>query len=138
VALKVQAMTPSNATWGCYFTRSKSNLNLFERKEDQGVVQVKRTEAFNQLVELFNQGKILFPKNSHHESTVRQHLGNLTRLSDYDVVGEEMQKWVSTGEDHFAFALLYAWLASEMVLNDTSAIILPESLRFASKVRMRG
>lgn len=140
VPTKAQAMTPYNATWAAYFTRGqgKTNLDFIEKKENDGVVMVKRTQAFDLLVEMFNQGKILFPKNSPHEQTIRDHLRQLVRITDLDATGEEKSRWVSqSSEDHFAFALLYAFIAAEMVSSDSSAIILPTSASFASKIRMK-
>lgn len=138
---KIQARTPWQAVWGCYFQRGKgkSDLRFFELKEDDhgdNIVMTQRTKAMNLFVGEFNSGRIILPRSWHDDVTLRQHLGNMSRVTEFDNEGEEKERWVSTGPDHYFFAIFYAWLASEM-LDAAPATTLPASLGLASTVKMK-
>lgn len=139
VVTQVQTKVRYNSVLGCYFTRGagKSDLSFYEVQEERGVVLVQRTKAFDEFISEFNKGNVLLPRNSPHEPLIRQHLINLARVTDFDAVGEETARWVSTGPDHFLFAIFYCWLAADMMVRDTRVVLMPASMTFASKVRMK-
>ena len=134
VATKAQTLVPK--VWGCYFTRgsSKSDLTFYEEKEERGVVMVQRTKAFDEFVAQFNKGdiKICYDEN---EKIIRDHLPNLARVTDFDNLGDENARWVSTGPDHFLFSMFYCWIASQMVKETMSAVAIPSHI--ARKARMK-
>ena len=135
----IQASTPWQAVWGCYFStgRGKSDLKFFDLKEgDEHVVTTHRTRALNLFVEDFNKGRILLPRSHHNNQVLREHLGNMARVTEYDKSGGEVERWVSTGADHYFFAIFYAWLASE-ILGGQPVVALPGMAQLASKVRMK-
>lgn len=118
IVRSVQGQTYYNAVLGCQFVRSavgKGALDLYAVQEAEGVVKVRRTAAIDEFVKEFNRGNILLPKGLPFEQEVREHLDRPKRAVMEDAVGEEQAVWVSKGADHFFFALLYCWLAAQLV-----------------------
>lgn len=141
VVTKSQEQLPFNQIWGCYFVRGsdRQDLTFFKLKEEEGLVNVQRTKAFNEFVEQFNQGKILFRRDCQDKELISKHLSNLVRVSDLNPLGEEIVTWKSIGEDHYLFATFYAWLASEIVGGGNKTYLAPAGLPagLVSKTRMK-
>jgi hypothetical protein len=116
VTTHAQSQLPYNQVWGCYFTRGrgKSNLEFYEQKDQDGTVLAQRTKALDEFVNDFNKGKILFRRSDPNSPIIKAHLRCLARVTDADATGDDVSRWVSTGEDHFFFATFYAWLAYRM------------------------
>ena len=134
----VQNRTQYNSTWGCYFVRTarKASLELFIEDEVEGLVKANRTAIIDAFVKAFNSGKIKLPKGSRYEAEIKSHLLEPKRITMPDSVGEEQSTWVSKGPDHWAFALLYLFIAAKMVESAPADVHLPPS-RLVSKVKMK-
>jgi hypothetical protein len=94
--------------WASQYTRNarRGTLENYTLNEDEQVVSVARTEAFNELVKEVNSSQILFTEQ-HELPTFIAHLTALKRVDYTNDRGEEVTNWVSTGDDHFGHALLY-------------------------------
>lgn len=136
----VAGQLPYGQVWGCYFIRGrgKSDLRSWAVDEREGVVKVSRTRALDEFVEKMNKGLIRLPIGLVDENEVRSHLQRLKRVINYDTAGEESAQWIASDpENHWLFAVFYAWLASEMI--SESGVGVPVGLSFGnlvSKVRL--
>jgi hypothetical protein len=140
IVKSVQDQLPIGMAWGCYFVsgRGKSNLEMFERKDQEGVVSVARTRALDEFVSEFNKGRIRLPKGLPFEAEVKAHLSKMKRIINLDGTGEEKPVWITTDEvNHWFFSVFYCWLADQMMLDGMSAHIPPGLGGFVSKVKMR-
>jgi len=134
----VQQHTRYNSVYGCYFVRTPriASLEIIKEDEVDGMVKVGRTPIMDQFVAAFNAGKIKLPRGSRYEQDLRSHLMEPKRIVNSDALGEEAAVWVSKGADHFAFALLYLYIAAKLVESSPSTIFIPPS-RLVSSVKMR-
>lgn len=136
----VAGQLPYGQVHGCYFIRGrgKSDLRSWAVDEREGVVKVSRTRALDEFVEKMNKGLIRLPVGLVNEEEVRAHMQRLKRVINYDTAGEESAQWItSDSENHWFFAVFYAWLASEMI--SESGVGIPVGLSFGnlvSKVRL--
>lgn len=111
---------PEGLSYGCYYKRQRSTAQLshLNVKEQQGVLQVSRTESFNELCQAINRGVYRFPR-SPEMTELRAHLANIKRTpvdEDGNAAGVEGQgAWVSTGPDHYAHAINYLNLARQLL-----------------------
>ena len=141
VTTHAQSQLPYNQVWGCYFTRGrgKSNLEFYEQKDQDGTVLAQRTKALDEFVNDFNKGKILFRRNDPNASIIKAHLRCLARVTDTDATGDDVSRWVSTGEDHFFFSVFYAWLAYKMTSGKGAAFAAPtpEQRVLFGRIRMK-
>jgi len=62
-----------------------------------------------------NGGKVLFA-HCAEEKLMREHFGNIKRITSVDAAGKETAYWVSSGPDHYSHALNYLMIADD--LND--------------------
>ena len=137
VVTKAQAMLPYGQVHGCYFvTTSQATLGFFSLNEEEGLVKAQRTKAISEFVDDFNKGKILFRRGNPDETLIKKHLKNMARISDYDALGVEKVVWKSLGEDHYFFAVFYAWLAQMIIGEVERSIVLP-STELVTKTRMK-
>jgi hypothetical protein len=128
VTTNAQGQLPYNQVWGCYFTRGrgKSNLEFFEQKDVDGTVLAQRTRALDEFASDFNHGRILFRKDDPNILLIKAHLRALARITEKDVAGEDVSRWISaSSDDHFFFSLFYAWLAYQMIAHRGHAIAAP-------------
>jgi hypothetical protein len=96
-----------------------------------------RTRVIDELVSELNAGRIVFAKGLTDENDIRTHLSKPKRIMNMDSVGEESAQWVSQGDDHYFFALLYAFVADKLAA-ETTKFALPVGFpSLISKVRLK-
>jgi len=123
-------------TWACYYSRKgKDTLEIIEMKEEEGIVRAARTETLNDLAAEVNAGRIGFLDDDDFP-LVRQHLGALKRV-DNIIEGEQISKWVNTGDDHYGHALNYARIAYLVAKARVAEPTAPPVLPMAGGVRMQ-
>lgn len=133
-----QEKLPGNRCWAARFVRGRGvTLDLYVRKEEEGVLNVMRTAALNEFVAAFNSGKIKLPRGLPFEADVRKQLAQPKRVTHPDALGEESSVWVSTGADHWFFSIFYNWLASKMLENDSMQVYLGPT-ELVGKTRLGG
>lgn len=134
-----QGRLPYNRCFGGRFVRGKGSatMDIYDIDEVAGVLKIKRTAAINDFVGDFNAGRIRLPMGLPFETEIKEHLSRLKRVTNYDAVGEEQSVWISTGADHFAFSLIYLYLAARMCEENAAAVVAP-GLVIASKVKLGG
>lgn len=133
----IRAELPYNQAWGAYYVRGKgkADLNLYEEKEGEGVVNIMRTRMIDEMVKDFNAGKILLPMGMKDEETVRRHLKAVKRINPND--NEDSAFWSSNGEDHYFMALVYLYTATKMLEDDSSVVVFPAGVTLVSKVKLK-
>lgn len=123
-------------TWACYYARKgKDTLEIIETKEEEGIVKAARTETFNDLSGDVNAGRIGFLDDGEF-TLMRQHLSCLKRVDNL-IEGEQISKWVSTGDDHYGHALNYARIAYLIAKGRTNEMTVPPVLPMAGAVRLQ-
>lgn len=134
----VQGNTRWDSVVGCYFVRTPrvATLDIVKEDEVQGMIKVGRTPIMDEFIGAFNAGKIKLPRGSRHEQEMREHLMQPKRIVNMDALGEEAAVWVSRSDDHWAFSLLYAYLAAKLVESSAPMIFLPPG-RLVASVRMK-
>lgn len=135
----VQNRTTYNSVFGSYFIRSRgrASLDFFAVDEMEGLVKVQRTQAIDEFVSEFNSGKIRLPKGLPFMEEVKEHLERPKRIEHEDAVGEDSAIWVSKGADHWAFSLVYLWLATKMVEEEGFVFPISSGSAIVSKVRLK-
>jgi hypothetical protein len=96
--------------------------------ESEQVVKVWRTELIDEVVHEINAGRFVLPANFPEVDVVVKHLTSLKRVRRLNDDGTVTMVWVSTGDDHYAFAILYAWVALKMMDQRLKVIPLPGSM----------
>jgi hypothetical protein len=87
------------------------NLKFFELDEEDGTAKITRTRFIDEMVKDINSGRLSYPREHPDLVTFKQHLGAMKRVRKEDSEGGERASWVSTGDDHFFFSLVYLYLA---------------------------
>lgn len=130
--------TAYHQMWAAYFARkSKSSTSNLEPDEVTQMIRVARTEVIDELVKKVNGGYFRFPKRHAEYEIFRNHLLAMKRVTRISETGERTAAWVSTGDDHYFFALLYAYVAKLMIEHESTILPLPVAYG-VSKVRVGG
>lgn len=109
-------------------------LSLSEVDEEDGVIKIARTRAFDEMVREINTGGVEFLRDHPELELFIAHLSRLRRVTEEGLEGQEKAKWVSTSdENHYALATLYAFMASRSI-EDNDAFALPYGALFGGKV----
>jgi hypothetical protein len=126
---RVKEILPYGGVFSGYFTRGGSNwMEVFDIKHAEAAVAISRTRAIDEFVKEFNRGNITLPANTVHRKEIAKHLQNIKRISHLDRTGEEVGVWMATNpETHWAFSMLYSFVASQMLDSDSQLIVLPSS-----------
>ena len=135
----VQEMMPYDMIYGCNFVRSMSgSLNPWKVKDAEGMVAVARTRIFDAFVDFFNAGNVILPNVPFKEEVV-SHLQAVRRITDEKATGEDASTWIKlTGQDHHVFALLYTYVALEMLDEEGGVGLVPASMLGMGRVPLRG
>ena len=137
----IQSGLPENAVLGAYFVRSASGTMLpYVVKPSEGLVAIVRTKALDAMIDDFNKGNILLPKLEREadREEVIKHLVAVKRVSDETELDSDGGKYVKlTGIDHWLFSLLYLYIASQMLDNDSTLIVLPALSQMMGRVPLR-
>jgi hypothetical protein len=119
-----------------YVKRAKTPLSNIDINEEEQVVNSARTPIISAVAKLVNAGGVRFHR-SEEVKTLKDHLGNLKRVSTINNEGELVRSWVKTdGPDHYAHALFYLYIADMMTEHMFKSMVIPV-LPFAAKVRIK-
>lgn len=113
--------------WACEYSARAFHLNNLHLKEDDGIVQAFRTGTLDDLARMVNGGFFIHTKGRDAE-TMKAHMGCLKRITQPNDKGEEVAVWIKTGDEHYAHALNYAYIAVKLsdVQVDTGVVpVLP-------------
>lgn len=113
---------PNN--WGAIFVNTKSpqafTLQTEEKDDKEGkmdlrLVKVNRTAALDALLGVIKEGRWALNSSDMNE-IYRSQLQSLKRVQKFTKDGELTYIWEKTGDesDHFHFATLYLWIATQM------------------------
>lgn len=119
---RITKARPNN--WGAIFVTSKSPLaftlqteeeDVKEGKMDLRLVKVNRTAALDGLLNVIKQGNWAINSSDQNE-TYRAQMQTLKRVQKFTKDGELTYVWEKTGDenDHYHFATLYLWIATQM------------------------
>lgn len=136
----IQEETPYNNVWACFYVRGqgRSSLTPYTLDEAEGVIKANRTKTIDEYVSDWNRGYIKLPMGLQFEDEVKSHLEQLKRVVNIDGVGEEKAQWITSSDDnHFFFAIYYAWLAAKLCDDNLKIFVQPASSLLVSKVKMR-
>lgn len=113
--------------FGAVYTESKRGLEIFkvvDREEDRDKatqelrqVNIVRNKAFDALMDFIRVG-MLSKRPCDQDKVWTDHLTDMRRVQVFDPVAQEMvSRWVksSDGDDHLHHALLYLYIASQMM-----------------------
>ena len=125
--------------WACYFSRSIKGSD-FAEDEVQQLVSVARTAMISHMVKEINAGRFLFPRGFTETQLLISHLKKLRKVRRVsETTGERVEAWVSTdSEDHYAFALLYAYTALKMMEAGKLGEMIISPSQMVTKVKTRG
>ena len=135
---KVIELSVYGSVWASYFVRSLKSLEVFALKEDEQIVNIARTKIFDEMVKDINAGLFVFPRHPDTE-LLFEHLKKLRKIRRIsESTGEEVSAWVSSDDDdHYAFALVYAYAACKMMEAGTATTIYIPPSAMMSKARMK-
>jgi len=121
-ALFCYGQLPLDCSFGAYYVqRGVGKPDIYDFKSGQGVVNICRTEAFDELAAALNSGGLLLPSDSE-KLGVLDHLGNFKKVKTMDSKGGTRESWQDVGgPDHYAHALLYLWAAYTSMVNRRKA-----------------
>lgn len=132
-ALYCHAKLVLDTVFGSYYVQrgtGKPDIYLF--KDGTGVVNICRTEHFDELAGEVNAGRVVMPNSmqgsggSEELSLFYQHLANLLKIKVLNSKGQANQVWEAQGPDHYTHALGYCYAAYASVAKRfKSAVILP-------------
>ena len=132
-ALHCYAKLPLDTAFGSYYVqRGTGKSDIYTFKDGQGVVNICRTEHFDELAGEVNAGKVILPAGmdgsdgAEELSLFYQHLDNLRKIKVLDSKGQTKQVWDAQGPDHYTHALGYCYAAYASVAKRfKSAVVLP-------------
>jgi hypothetical protein len=132
-ALHCYAKLPLDTAFGSYYVqRGTGKPDIYTFKDGQGVVNICRTEHFDELAAEVNSGKVIMPvgmdgpAGAEELSLFYQHLDNLRKIKVLDSKGQTKQVWEAQGPDHYTHALGYCYAAYASVAKRfKSAVVLP-------------
>jgi len=108
-ALQLVAEGQPLQCWGAYYTNgTKTSLDIYNFKDNQGILNIARTPAFDQLARAFNSGVIKLCRSSEAkiDTDFNNHLLAMKKIRE---VNSKEFKWINTGADHYAHALGYMY-----------------------------
>ena len=108
--------------YACYYQRKmrSTTLSHIQTNDEEAIVNVVRTESMNRAAKMVNNKRIAYPR--HPELPVlKEHLRAMKKVKSYNESGEEVVNWVNTGPDHYAHALNYMIIASELAADSTAS-----------------
>lgn len=116
-SLYVSSALPQGMAYGAYYvTRGTLSPDIYNFKEQQGVVSICRNEGFEEVCSAANSGGVRFPyADSPDMEEFLSHLGNIKKVKTLDGRGNPSESWENLGDDHYAHALLYCWAAYSSV-----------------------
>lgn len=117
-ALFCAAKLVLGTTFGAYYVqRGTGKVDIYAFKENDAVVNICRTEHFDELASEINGGKIRLPSamtgpvEEEELQLFYQHLDNLRKIKVLDSKGVPKQVWEAQGPDHYTHALGYCYAA---------------------------
>lgn len=101
---------PRSLAYGAYYIApSKSSLDIYEFKDDKGVVHMDRSASMSDTCAAVNGGLITFPDCAEMKE-VRKHLLSMKKVRRLNSRGNEEEIWVAGKDpDHYAHALNYCY-----------------------------
>lgn len=118
--------------YASYFTRSvPKDLSDFSKDDDDGTVNLPRTNFLDKVVKKLNKGQIVLPREHREKTMFLSHLSKMRKVSRVsEVTGERNESWTSVDDqDHYFFACVYMMAAASMVaVSASTSILLPKSL----------
>lgn len=119
-------------TRAVYVKGAPQDPDYFKVKENEGVVTVQRTKAFDLLVKDLNKGQYQFA-NMRDKADFLTHLQGMKKVKQDDSDTNTRQaQWIKTGEDHFFHSLQYLQVAIALASGEHAAVsssevpVLPE------------
>lgn len=136
-SMKVISNSWIHRFFACYYVKkAKTPLADIDIKEEEQVINAGRTDTFDRAAKLVNSGRVKFATLPEFDE-VKQHLGNLKRVSTVTSTGDTVYSWVKTdGPDHYAHALNYMLIADSLCSYDFKNIALPV-LPMAGRVKIK-
>jgi hypothetical protein len=124
--MKLISSTWLHRFFACYYVKkAKTPLADLDVKDEEQVLNAGRTDTFDRAAKLVNSGRVKFAMHAEFDE-VKQHLGNLKRVSTVTSTGDTVYSWVKTdGPDHYAHALNYLLIADSLCTHDFKNIALP-------------
>jgi hypothetical protein len=118
---RITKARPNN--WGAIFTSNKSTQPFAlqsdisdpsEGKLQMKLVKINRTVALDNLLGVIKSGKFVLQSSEENE-LYREQMLSLKRVQKFTSDGELVFTWQKTdGSDHYHFATLYLWIATQM------------------------
>ena len=143
-ALHLHANLYEGQAYGAYYGGAKTNiLDIYNFRDNEGIVQMDRNGSFDDLAKAVNSGQITFcepteftvdEKTNTKTAVITKHLVSMKKVKKLTSKGLT-RVWTNTGPDHFAHALNYCY-AAYASLNERheTVIALPPSF---GKVKLK-
>jgi len=120
-AMHLSNRLPDGQAWGAYYGGAKSSsLDIYNFNPAQGIVNIERDAAFDDLATACNSG-VVRVRDCAEKSVFNEHLRSMKKVKQMTAKGEAM-KWVNTGADHYAHALNYCFTAWASIENREGGI----------------
>lgn len=135
------AQLPSGHAWAAQYVRQISgSLETYSLDEAEQIASVNRTALIDEVAKAMNGGWIETPLDEF-QTLYEEHLRAMKRVTQLNNQGEAMSLWVKTGEDHFAHATFYCWLADMIAganVTTATSLILPHAHRVQVGANSKG
>lgn len=118
--LRIREQRPSGWVLPNMYTLSASRFGRYEVNENKLTVSSNRTKTLDYMVKLVNSGGVQFP-TIEEMRVVKKHLTGIKRVDRDTTVGEQVQEWIKSGDDHYAHALNYACIAYDMAVSGAAS-----------------
>lgn len=128
-----------HVAWASYFARQIKGLDNYTLDEVEQIITIARTAMIDDLVKDINAGRFVFPVDSPETELLLAHLRKLRKVRRVsETTGEEIAAWISSdSEDHYAFALLYAYTAMKLLDSQYAYRMVVPASQFVGRVKMQ-
>ncbi len=99
-----------------YFNEHQRGAAAWKHREQ--IVQVNRTEALDASREAVRHQRLILPRQTPSIVEFARHMTADAKILDEDEeTGTQRYRYIKTGENHFSFALTYAWMAASRYMD---------------------
>lgn len=97
----------------CQYVRSVPGLDIITEHDEGQLIKADRSKTLGSLMKRHNSGKIRYPRRLVDD--IFEQLKTLKKIRHTDSNGDEVEKFESTGDDHYGHSLNYCEIARQSV-----------------------